>query len=220
MRRVFQIALGVLFLPACIVQTVAFYRSLKTLQTVGDERYFVYGAFLYFLMHTLVARPVTLYTWAHEAVHALFAVAFGGKVTAFRVSNQGGETQATKSNVVIELAPYFVPLYALAFCASEFVAVRMFGAETLRDLFFLLIGFSLTLHIVMTVDFLKTKQSDLLKLGTPLSVELIYVVNLLVTVFVLGFIFPEVSPGAYFLRALDATQEAYQGIFRQLFLIR
>ena len=220
MKRSFKIILGVLFLPTCFVQSVVFYQSLKKLkQFEGDEVYFLYGVFIYFLIHTLLTKPVFLYTWAHELVHAFAAMVFGGKVTSVKVSKKGGETQTTKSNVVIDLAPYFTPLYALAFCVITFIVVRLFKVEAFRDLFFLMIGFSLTFHIVMTVDFLKTKQPDLMKLGTLFSVEMIYVVNLMVTISVLAFVFPEVSPKAYMVDALRSTKTAYQKIFYQLFAL-
>lgn len=219
MKRLFQFILGILFLPACFVQSYVFYQSLRVLQKVeGDELYFFYGSFIYFLIHTLIAKPVFLYTVAHESVHAAFSTAFGGKVKSVKVSGKEGETKTTKSNLLVELAPYFTPLYALLLCLGMFIVVRLFEATAWRDLFFLLIGFSLTFHVVMTVDFLKTKQTDLLRLGNFFSVEMIYLVNLLVIVFVLGFVFPEVSPRDYFVNALIATEAAYQKIFHQLFL--
>ena len=220
MKRLFKVVLGLLILPACFVQSHVFYQSLKQLkQFEGEEVYFLYGAFIYFLIHTLLAKPVYLYTLAHESVHAIVAIAFGGRVKAIGVSRKGGETQTTKSNVIVELAPYFIPLYALLFCLITFVVVRLFHVEAVRDLFFLLIGFSLTFHIVMTVDFLKTKQPDLMKLGTLFSIEMIYVVNLLVTIFVLGFVFPEVSPRDYFVNAVTETGSTYKQIYHQLFLL-
>ena len=219
MKRFFEFVLGLLLLPACFVQSVVFYQSLRQLkQFAGDEVYFLYGVILYFLIHTLLFKPLFLYTLAHESVHAIAAMAFGGKVESVKVSGKGGETRATKSNVIVELAPYFTPVYALLFCGITFVLVRFFNLRTLQDLFFLLIGFSLTFHVVMTVDFLKMKQPDLLRLGSLFSVGIIYLVNLLVMIVVIGFVFPQVSLRDYFVNALTATEMTYRQIYNQLFL--
>ena len=219
MKRLLKWILGILFLPTCFVQSYVFYQSLQQLKKFeGDSVCFIYGVLAYFLLHTLLFKPVFPYTLAHEVVHAVAAKAFGGEVKSIKVSEKGGETRTTKSNFVISLAPYFTPLYALLFCLSTFIVVRLFQVQGFRDLFFLFIGFFLTFHVVMTVDFLKTKQPDLLKLGELLSIELIYVVNLLVVILVLGFVFPEVSPRRYFVNALTSTEAAYRQIYNQLFL--
>ena len=219
MKRLFQFVLGLLLLPACLVQSVVFYQSLRQLkQFAGDEVYFLYGVILYFLIHTLLFKPLFLYTLAHESVHAVASMVFGGKVESVKVSGKGGETKTTKSNVIVELAPYFTPVYALLFCGITFVLVRLFNLRAFQDLFFLLIGFSLTFHVVMTVDFLKTKQPDLLRLGSLFSVGIIYVVNLLVIIVVIGFVFPQVSPKDYFVNALTATEMTYRKVYNQLFL--
>ncbi len=219
MKRLLQWALGILLLPACFMQSYAFYQSLRQLEAFqGDEVCFLYGVILYFLIHTLLFKPVFLYVWTHEWVHAIFAMAFGGKVISVKSTSKGGETQTSKSNLIVELAPYFTPLYALLLCVGAFIVVRVFAVKTLQDLFFFLIGFSLTFHVVMTVDFLKTKQPDLLKWGVPFSVGLIYLVNLLVIIVVVGFVFPEVSPKDYFINAATATEIAYRRLYHQLFL--
>ena len=219
MKRLLQWVLGLLFLPTCFVQSYVFYQSLRQLNHFeGDEVYFLYGVLLYFLIHTLLFKPVYLYALAHESIHAMVSMAFGGKIASVKASGKGGETRTTKTNVMVELAPYFTPLYTLLLCGMAFVLVRIFNWVHVQDLFILLIGFSLTFHVVMTVDFLKTKQPDLMKLGTLFSVGVIYVVNLLVIVLVLGFVFPEVSPRNYFVNALSATEIAYRKLYDQLFL--
>ncbi len=219
MNTLFRFVVGLLFLPACFVQTHVFYASLRQIKTLdGNEIYFVYGVFGYFLIHTLLFKPVSLYMWAHEAVHALVTMVFGGAVQSVKVSKKGGETKTTKTNLMVEIAPYFTPLYTFLLCAVTFILVRLFDLEAWQDFFFFLIGFSLTFHVVMTVDFLKTKQPDLLRLGPFLSVEVIYLGNLFVAVFILAFVFPEVSPGNYFVNAFTETGLAYKQIYQQLFL--
>ena len=218
MKRFFKVILACLLLPACFTQGYAFYQSLRALKHFeGDTLFFLYGMILYFLLHTLLFKPTFLYVWGHEMVHALASLSMGGKVGKMKVGKKEGQVQTSKSNAFVDLAPYFVPIYALLLCLISFFAIRLFKIQNVQDLFFFLIGFFLTFHIVMTVEYLKTKQPDLVGLGSFLSLELIFLGNLLVIIVVLGFIFPEVSPKDYFMNAVHATGSAYRRLFTQLF---
>ena len=150
-------------------------------------------------------------------VHALASLSMGGKVAKVKVGKKEGQVQTNRSNAFVDLAPYFIPIYALLLCVVSFLAIRLFKIQNVQDLFFFLIGFFLTFHIVMTAEYLKAKQPDLTGLGSFLSLELIFLGNLLVIIVVLGFVFPEVSPKAYFLNAIHATGSAYHRLFTQLF---
>ena len=219
MKRLFQAILALLLLPTCFAQGYTFYESLRALKHFeGTTLFFLYGMVGYFLLHTLLFKPTFLYVWGHEMVHALASLSLGGKVGKVKVGKKEGQVQTSKSNALVDLAPYFVPIHALLLCLVSFFVIRLFQIQNVQDLFFFLIGFFLTFHIVMTVEYLKTKQPDMMRLGNFLSLELIFLGNLLVVIVVLGFVFPAVSPKTYFLNALNATGSAYQRLFNQLFL--
>ena len=219
MKRLLKIILACFLFPACFAQGYTFYQSLRALKHFeGDTLFFLYGMLAYLLLHTLFLKPTFLYVLGHEAVHGLTSISMGGKVGKVKVGKKEGKVQTTKSNALVDLSPYFVPIYALLLCVVSFLAVRLFKIQNVQDLFFLLIGFFLTFHIVMTIDYLKAKQPDLAGLGSFLSLELIFLGNLLVVIVVLAFVFPGVSPKDYFLNALKATGAAYHHLFKQLFL--
>ena len=218
MKRFLKWIIALLLLPSCFAQGVTFYQSLRALKHFeGDTLFFLYGMVAYFLLHTLFFKPTFLYVWGHEMVHAVASLSMGGKVGKVKVGKKEGQVQTSKSNALVELAPYFIPIHALALCAVSFFAIRLFKLQDMQDLFFFLIGFFLTFHIVMTVEYLKMNQPDLLGLGGFLSLELIFLANLLVIIIVLAFVFPEVSPKDYFLNAVGATLSTYHRLFDQLF---
>ena len=129
MKRSFKIILGVLFLPTCFVQSVVFYQSLKKLkQFEGDEVYFLYGVFIYFLIHTLLTKPVFLYTWAHELVHAFAAMVFGGKVTSVKVSKKG--VRRKRQNRMLSSTLRLILLRSMH---SPFVSLRSLWCVFLRS---------------------------------------------------------------------------------------
>ena len=219
MKRLLKVLVALLLLPACFAQGYTFYQSLRALKHFeGDTLFFLYGMLAYLILHTLFIRPTFLYVAGHEMVHALASLSMGGKVAKVKVGKKEGQVQTDRSNAFVDLAPYFVPIYALLLCVVSFLVIRLFKIQNVQDLFFLLIGFFLTFHLVMTIEYLKTKQPDLAGLGSFLSLELIFLGNLLVIIVVLGFVFPQVSPKDYFLNAVRATGEAYHRVFTQLFL--
>ena len=85
-------------------------------------------------------------------------------------------------------------------------------------IFIFLIGFSLTFHLVITIDFLKTKQPDLIKTGYLLSLTLIYIVNLSVIALILSLIFPDISFLNFIRTSLESACNIYSAIVRQFFM--
>jgi len=185
----------------------------------SHEVHFLYGVLGYFLLHTLLMRPVYLYTISHEMVHAIFSMLFGGVVKSLKVSKKGGKTVTTHTNILVELAPYFTPLYTILLCGLGFLAIRLFELKQWENVFFFCVGLSLTFHVVMTVDFLKIEQPDLIKLGALCSIEIIYLVNLFVIVGIVGWVFPEVSFQEFCVTVFQETRQTYEGLAQQLFFV-
>src|SRR6266849_3048990 len=104
--------IAVLLLPFCAGAVKALVRLLAAtgraetiwVATIG-------GAACWLIIFLLLPKPMRLYIFGHELTHAIWAWIFGGKVKKFKVTANGGHVVITKSNFVIALAPYFVPLY-------------------------------------------------------------------------------------------------------------
>lgn len=124
-----------------------------------------------------------LYVLGHELTHALFVVLHRGRVTDFHVSTAGGYVTTTKTNWIIALSPYFVPLYSMMVVLMH-LGLRHFGviSAVWDPLFYLLIGATWSFHMIWTLWMLPKDQPDLKEHGTFLSLVLILLGNLLVLI--------------------------------------
>jgi hypothetical protein len=136
-------------------------------------------------------RPVRLYVFGHELSHALVAWCLGAKIYRFEFNSQGGYVETNKSNTFISLAPYFLPIYALAVMLSFGVValftdlsavhtVEVFGVTVpfkLTRLFYIALGLTWGFHVTYTVLTLRSEQSDLTRNDEYFSLMLIFLVN-------------------------------------------
>ena len=98
-------------------------------------------------------------------------------------SSDGGYVTTDKSNILIALAPYFVPLWA-ALTVGIYACVGVFvdlSPAALKSLYGLL-GFFWAFHLLWTLWMIPRDQPDLRENGTFLSLIIIYLANLLILV--------------------------------------
>ncbi len=219
--RNFKLVLGVLLLPFCFYLTVSLYKQLDGIETLlPNQVYFLIGAVSYLILHSLFLKPMRIYVFGHEFMHAIPVWFFGGKVKGFKVSKEGGSVEATKSNFIISLFPYFIPTYTVFLFVAFLLISLFYNLSQYMHYFVFLIAFTLAFHITMTVDFLKTKQPDLVKTGYLFSFSLIYIINICVVVLILMFVFKEKLSFIEFIKtAYYLTRDFYVAAFKQLFII-
>ncbi|HYF50905.1 MAG TPA: hypothetical protein VEJ63_15935, partial [Planctomycetota bacterium] len=120
--RIIKFFCAIMLIPACVGFTIGAHDhflstwSRLNLAVNGPGlmlKWFVGGAFLFGLVAVLLWRPVVVYVFAHELVHALATWMCLGKVSNLTASASGGQVTTSKTNTFIRLAPYCVPLYAL-----------------------------------------------------------------------------------------------------------
>ncbi|MEW6087744.1 MAG: hypothetical protein AB1498_05515 [bacterium] len=187
---IFLIA-GLLLVPFGIGATFSFVKILSGVSVLTREHYyFLAGFFGYFLIHILLYRPLSMYVFGHELTHALWTFMFGGSVKSMRVSSSGGRVVVTKSNFLINLAPYFFPIYTFIIFLSYWIFSFLFYVEKYFGIFLFLTGFSLAFHLALTFFALRQQQSDVHEVGYVFSMSFIYVVNILIIMLVLKMIFP------------------------------
>ena len=160
-------------------------------------------------------KPTFLYVLGHEAVHAGVAWLFGAKIKSFKVTGEGGSVGSEKTNTIIELSPYFVPVYAIIITLVYFVLVSSYNINS--ALFIFLIGFFLAFHIILTVEVMKVKQPDIVKSGYFFSVIMVYVLNVAVISLIFSLLFPSFSARAFFVEVWTGSKTIYMAIVRQLF---
>ena len=215
-RLIIKFIIGVLIMPVAYAATRAFYGNFILIKEVAAHlNYFTWGIVSYAVLHLLFYKPAYLYVLGHEAVHAGMAWIFGGKIKSFKVSGEGGSVGTDKTNFIIELAPYFIPIYTIIATVIYFVVSRSYPTDS--SVFLFLIGFTLSFHIVATVETMKVKQPDIVKSGYLFSIVLVYIINIIIISVIFGLAFDGFSIKKFFLDMLGGSKYIYVAAIRQLF---
>jgi hypothetical protein len=207
-----KLVLGLVLLPVCVIAAVTlfelFFRATvdgKFWKTEGFW-FFAFGGALWMVMGWARVRPAWLYVFAHEFTHAITARLSGGKIHRMHVTEEGGFIETDKTNWLITLSPYLVPLYTVLIFAlygllSIFVNMQhpvVFDLPLIGKTMWLkgvwavyfLVGLTWCFHLTFTIEVLRTEQSDLRQNGEFFSMMLIFVVNLAL----IGALFIVASP--------------------------
>ncbi len=198
--RLLKIIIGIMLLPVCAAASMAFYNLLATVKGVDQTGLlFLAGAAVYSVLYFSSIKFNFLYVLGHEITHALLALLCGAKIRSFRVSRKGGSVSTTKSNAVISLGPYFLPVYTLFFSLVFFIC-GIFAKATYdyTGVFIFVLGFSVAFHFLMTLDSLRVEQPDLEENGYLFSLTFIYLVNLIILAMLLGLLFNKSGIAIFF----------------------
>ena len=215
-KLLIKFIIGIFSVPIAIGASLAFYNNLILIKELAASlNFFIWGIVSYVVLHLLFYRPTYLYILGHEAVHAGVAWLFGGRIKSFKVSDEGGGVGTDKSNVVIELSPYFVPIYAIIITVIYFVIASSYNIN--GSLFVFLIGFALAFHMISTIEVMKIRQPDIVKSGYFFSIVMVYVLNIVVISVIFGLIFPSFSVKKFFVESWTSARYVYVAIVRQLF---
>ncbi|MBI3287977.1 MAG: hypothetical protein HYZ74_00485 [Elusimicrobia bacterium] len=136
------------------------------------------------------------YVLGHELTHAMAAWATGGSVYAISVGEKGGHVDLSHSSTFVALAPYCIPIYALAVAVGYRVLLWLRPEAGGEALFLLLMGSAVGAHLLFTWDSLtQVRQPDLDAAGgAAFSWALIAIANALMIMILLKTLFPEAVP--------------------------
>ena len=214
--KVIKFIVGILAIPLMAAVTRAFYGNIVgVVELAGILKYFMWGVGAYIVLHLLFFKPTFIYVLGHEAVHAVTSWVMGGKINSFKVSDKGGSVSTTKTNAIVELSPYFIPIYAIILMAVYFVVAYSYKIN--GAVFIFLIGFTLTLHLVMTIEVMKIRQPDLMKSGYLFSIVIVYVLNIIIIAMLFSLLFPSFSSKKFFADSYVFSRDIYAVIIRQMF---
>jgi hypothetical protein len=212
-----KLIIAILSIPIGVGVTEAFYKNLTMVSALsGKLPFFLWGIAAYVVIHLLFYKPTYLYVLGHEAVHAGISWIFGGKIKSFKVSKAGGSVGTDKSNVVISLSPYFVPIYAIVIAVIYFVVASSYNINGATFIF--LIGFALAFHMISTIEVMKIRQPDIVKSGHFFSIVFVYVFNVIVVALIFSLMFPEFFMKKFFVDSWLLSKGAYVGAARQMFM--
>jgi hypothetical protein len=138
------------------------------------------GAACWWAIYLILPKPMWIYVFGHELTHALSTWLCGGRVQRFRVTPEGGQVVVSKTNFLIALAPYFVPLYAIAVVLIFGVGNALWGWRVQAVWFHLLLGAAYGFHLTLTWYILQTRQTDITGQGYVFSAVVIFLGNVLV----------------------------------------
>lgn len=213
---VLKFLIALLSIPIVVGASIAFYKNFLLVKELSASiNYFIGGAVTYVVIHLLFYKPTFLYVFGHEAVHAGVSWIFGGRIKGFKVSKEGGSVATDKTNAVVELSPYFVPIYAIIVTLVYFLIASSYSIN--GSMFVFLIGFALAFHLISTVEVMKTRQPDFIKSGYFFSIVLVYILNILVISVIFSLLFPSFSMKRFFIDLLRVSKDMYMAVIRQLF---
>ena len=148
------------------------------------------GFLVWFLIFIFLPRAMWLYVLGHEFTHALAAMIAGGKVSAFRVTSQGGHIMTDRVNWWIALSPYFVPIYALIWIGLWLTVDFYHPLKDWQPILYFGLGLFWSFHLTFTWSMLHPRQTDLSGEGYLFSAVVIAFFNLLGFLILLSFLAP------------------------------
>jgi hypothetical protein len=200
-----RFVVSLLLWPAAACLAYALGRLLWRLPWAqGQLPWFAGGFVLYLLIQVFFWRPLFLYVMGHELTHALAAVLQGGQADDLRVSTKGGMVKVNRSNFIVNLAPYFFPIYTAAGAGIWAIA-----AEAFKPWLAGLLGLTLAFHFALTLFSLKEHQSDIAEVGWFFAFPFILALNVIITALVLRLLAPPEASLSLFFH--DAWTAAAQG---------
>jgi len=205
--RILKFFAALALIPLCVGLTLGTHEyflslssrvSLAVFGAGSVMRWFVGGAGAFGLLAILLWRPIVVYVFAHELVHALATWLCLGSVSNLKASASGGQVTSSKTNTFIRLAPYCVPLYVLL-AAIVYLALDRFWQPLSAYVNYLgcVMGFFYAFHLGFTLWSLRRDQPDLKPDGWLFSLVLIYMGNVLVFSAMLGFLTDPQPLGAW-----------------------
>ncbi|MEK7851848.1 MAG: hypothetical protein AAB275_08180, partial [Deltaproteobacteria bacterium] len=205
MKTFLKFLIGIAMLPVCYGYSVEFLKVVSGIYRNPGNYWglFLGGGATYLLIHIVLPSPLLIHVFGHELTHAFFAKLFGWKVKSIKASGNGGHVKLSGSNFIVTLAPYFFTLYSFILLFVYILTVLANYDEVFYPYFIFLAGFTLSLHILMTIESLKTSQADIKEGGIVFSLPFIYIGNLIFITLILKLtVFNDISFLGYLKKGL------------------
>lgn len=153
------------------------------------------------------------YVIAHELSHAITGFLSGAVLRKIKIRKQSGFVLMDYSNLLVTLAPYYIPLYAIILSLTYFVINVFFPHLQLRRFFLFAIGFTTVFHIIHTIDILSGPLQDDLKESGGLIFSLCVIILLTSFSFMLvaWLVLPERMNSKIIVHTFISDQKVFYG---------
>lgn len=174
---VFSLAgIPLLFLDGLLMAT--FSAPVAALATRDEGWLILGGGLAYFLVHFFIRKPERFYLWGHEFSHLVVAKVFFRRIHQFQISaRSGGKVVMDRTNVMIDLAPYVLPLYCVAAGGTAVVLRR--ASPWVPDVYLASASFLFTMHLMFSAEGFLAGQPDLRRSGRVFSAAVVILFLLL-----------------------------------------
>jgi hypothetical protein len=213
-KKTIKILLALALVPLCIAMVKVLINQLTAMGEISPHQfYFLLGFVAYLAIQAIFFRPIRTYVFGHELTHAIWSVIFGGEIKDFKVSKHGGSVLLTKTNFIINLAPYFFPIYTVIVLLIYYGLGIFIDVKPYVSYMLFLLGFTLAFHLALTFYALATKQPDVVKTGVMFSLVIILLINVIVIIMVLKVVTPEkIHLGDFFKQSYTLTIKIWEWI--------
>ena len=220
MRRFLLLLLAVVGLPMIWGLAVALLQGFAADVAGGpllssERLWFLGGAVAMTALYAWKGRALmVVYVFAHEMTHALAGLLFLSRIHRVSVRETGGFVELSKSNLVIVLAPYCVPLYLLVAVGARALTAWLWPGALPEGPWLGLFGALTLFHVLYTLSaLLSVVQPDVREYGWLFSYWLILCVNLFFASVALTFA-GRVGAYAQGRRMVSETLRAYEAVGR------
>jgi hypothetical protein len=161
--------------------------------------FFWLGIFVFFITDLVICRLDSVYKKGQDIVKILFH--FFAPLFRF--------------------APYVLPIYTIFVLIFSFIINSLEYTFSYQRILLFFTGFSITLHLVYTLNALHGKNTDFLKASHFFISLWIYLIN----VFILALTFSQILPSkfsffSYFRCSCLSSKDIYISVFNQIFLLK
>ncbi|MCK4948440.1 MAG: hypothetical protein KAS46_08735 [Candidatus Aureabacteria bacterium] len=214
-----KILSAVILTPLACGLSAALYISVAQYFNITTLLPFLLGFGLYLLIYAILQQPIRTYIFTHELVHVIWVLIFGGKVKDFRMGKRGGSVKVSKTNFIIELAPYLFPLYCIISILVYFMAGLFIDVKPYWKVMSFVVGFFWAFHFTITAYVLTKEQTDFRGPGVVLSLVIVYIFNVIILALIICFLSDSVSFKTYAVNSIDKALICYKALYSTCYKI-
>jgi hypothetical protein len=212
MGKLFRLVVLLLLAPFVYAFLYEAYLFVSSNVTFEEIQWFALGLAIYLLLYVLFLRNRIQFVelFKHELAHALTSLLFFQLPQSFDVNPGGGGVEIARTNFVIRLAPYYLPVLTL-----PLLLLKPFVLPAIRPVIDFMIGVTLGVHYAFLFQDFHGGQTDITKTGTIFSIIFTFLLNVVFLVIILCVVIDDYGAILdYFKDSFNRGIETYKAILQ------